>query len=481
MNYDVVIGLEIHAELKSNSKVFCTCKNEFGGSPNTHCCPVCIGLPGALPVLNKQAVISTVTAGLCFGCTINERAVFERKNYFYPDLAKAYQISQLEYPVCLGGGVKLASGKFIRFNRIHLEEDAGKLIHAEKGTVVDYNRAGVPLIEMVSEPDISSADEALEFMNKVRDTIVYAGIAECKMQEGGMRADVNVSLKPAGSAKLGTRTEMKNINSFKMIGRAIEYEIKRQTEILDAGGKITQETRRWDDVKCKNSSMRSKEDSADYRYFPDPDILTVEITAGDILKIRDAVPPLPDALRAKFVSEYGLTEYDADVLIADKPSCDFFTGTLHLIKNGGTDNYVSPPIPPKTLSNYIITVLMAKKIVGEEIAIPTKLFADIALMAEAKKIARNNAVLLMKEAWDKPELRDKSAETLAKQYGMLNDLTDDGLFAIIDGVLDKNPQAKKDYHATPDKILNFLLGQVMRETKGKADNVKVKEYLLKKL
>jgi len=472
MNYDVVIGLEIHAELKTESKVFCACKNEFGGNPNTHCCPVCIGLPGALPVLNQQAVVSTIKAGLCFDCEINKTAVFERKNYFYPDLAKAYQISQLENPICLGGGVKLDSGKLIRFNRIHLEEDAGKLIHSSHGTVVDYNRAGVPLIEMVSEPDMSSAEEALEFMNKVRDSIVYAGIAECKMEQGGMRADVNVSLKPKGDKKLGTRTEMKNINSFKMIGRAIEYEIKRQIEILDKDGKITQETRRWNDARGKNESMRSKEDSADYRYFPDPDILTVEISRGDVKKIADTMPLLPSKLKAKFVGEYGLTEYDADVLLADKPSCDYFASSVRLVKN----NEVSP----KTLANYLVTVFMSKKVAGEAIVISDRLFVDIAVLAETKKISRTNAVALFRELFDNAELRKETAHDLAKRFGMLNDLSDDGLYAIIDTVLANNPQAAKDYKATPDKILNFLTGQVMKETKGKADTLKVKEYLKRK-
>ena len=275
-DYDIVIGLEVHAELKTKSKVFCSCKNQFGSLPNTNCCPVCVGLPGALPILNKKAVELVIKAGLSIDSEINNLAVFERKNYFYPDLAKAYQISQLVRPICVGGYIDLKERR-VRVNRIHLEEDAGKLIHSTQaiGTLIDYNRGGVPLMELVTEPDITSADEAVEFLTKLRQRYIFADVADCKMEQGGMRCDVNISVKPKGSTVLGERTEMKNLNSFKSVHRAITYEANRQIEILRNGGKISQETRKWDDNHGKSISMRKKETSQDYRYFPDPDMLAV--------------------------------------------------------------------------------------------------------------------------------------------------------------------------------------------------------------
>ena len=314
-DYDIVIGLEVHSELKTNSKVFCSCKNQFGQEPNTNCCPVCVGLPGALPVLNKKAVELVIKAGLTMDCEINDIAVFERKNYFYPDLAKAYQISQLVKPICVGGHIDLEN-KTVRLNRIHLEEDAGKLVHstAAIGTLIDYNRGGVPLMELVTEPDISSADEAVEFLTKLRQRLIYAGVAECKMEQGGMRCDVNISVKKRGSLELGERTEMKNLNSFKSVYRAINYEANRQIEVLKNGGKIVQETRKWDDNHNRSISMRKKETSSDYRYFPDPDMLAVEIPREDVEALRKTLPLMPEELKARYISEYGLSEYESEIL-----------------------------------------------------------------------------------------------------------------------------------------------------------------------
>ena len=352
--YDVVIGLEIHAELNTKTKVFCSCKNQFGDEPNTNTCPVCTGMPGALPILNRHAVELAIKSGLSFGCAISPYSVFERKNYFYPDLSKAYQISQLVYPLCVGGKIVLDSGKTIRLNRIHLEEDAGKLTHISKavGTLVDYNRGGTPLIEMVTEPDISSADEAVEFLKKVREALVFEGIANCKMEEGGMRCDVNLSLKPKGSKEYGTRTEMKNLNSFKSVQRAIEYEAKRQAEILSTGGVIVQETRKWDDDKGKSSAMRTKEQAQDYRYFPDPDLLPLEISKEDVEAIAKEMVMLPADRRNMYVEKFGLPEYDAQILTSTKYISDYF------------EKCVSYFDAPKKISNWIMVDLL--KLVKEQ-------------------------------------------------------------------------------------------------------------------
>ena len=359
-DYDIVIGLEVHAELNTNTKVFCSCPNHFGSETNTNCCPVCIGLPGALPILNKKAVELTIKAGLCMGCEINDIAVFERKNYFYPDLSKAYQISQLVRPICIGGGVMLDSGKFIRLNRIHLEEDAGKLIHKNSsvGTLIDYNRGGVPLIEMVSEPDISSASEAVEYLNKLRNNLIYAKIAECKMEQGGMRCDVNLSIKKKGSTELGTRTEMKNLNSFRSVERAIEFETNRQIELIESGGRVRQETRKWDDEKGESFAMRSKETANDYRYFPDPDLLSVKIERALVAKLKSDLPKLPLERKKTYTEQYGLTDYDADILLSNREISDFFDEALNYYKN------------PKILANWIMTEVLKHIKADEEFCMP---------------------------------------------------------------------------------------------------------------
>ena len=321
MQYDVIIGLEVHAELRTQTKCFCSCKNEYGSTPNSNCCPVCVGLPGALPILNKKAVEQTIRAGLALGFDINNTAIFERKNYFYPDLSKAYQISQLEKPICINGSLRVGE-KDIPINRIHLEEDAGKLVHVGNTSLVDYNRGGVPLIELVTdalkEPHMETADEAIEFLTKLRQIYIYAGVADCEMEKGQMRADVNISLRPKGSKEFGTKVEMKNIMGFKSIHRAITYEIARQKDILDDGGVIEQETRKWDNDKGESFTLRTKENSEDYRYFPDPDLLAVNISDEEIKKIKDTMPMLPHEMKKKYLEEYGLNEYDTDVILAEK-------------------------------------------------------------------------------------------------------------------------------------------------------------------
>ena len=354
MDYDIVIGLEVHSELKTKSKVFCSCKNEFGGEPNTNCCPVCIGLPGALPIPNKEAVKMCIKAGLAVGCEINDIAIFERKNYFYPDLAKAYQISQAVRPICIGGGVEIekenGEKKFIRLNRIHLEEDAGKLIHNSKlgGTQIDYNRGGVPLIEIVSEADMSSAEEAVAYLAKLKSILQYIEVSDCKMEQGSLRCDVNVSLKPKGTKELGVRAEMKNLNSFRSVARAIEYEYKRQSRLLDEGEQVVQETRRWDDARNRSFSMRRKEDAQDYRYFPDPDLLPFKIERSLVEEIRESMPKLREEKIADYVKELGLSEYDAKVLTTDLNLVKYFEKVISFYNS------------PKFVCNFILTTLLKK-------------------------------------------------------------------------------------------------------------------------
>lgn len=461
--YDIVIGLEVHAELKTNSKVFCGCKNEFGSEPNTHCCPVCVGLPGALPVLNKKAVELVIKAGLAVGCEINDIAVFERKNYFYPDLAKAYQISQLVRPICIGGHIDI-TGKRVRLNRIHLEEDAGKLVHSTQaiGTLIDYNRGGVPLMELVTEPDISSAEEAVEFLTKLRSNLIYAGVAECKMEQGGMRCDVNLSVKPKGSTQLGQRTEMKNLNSFKSVYRAIKFEAQRQIEIIEAGGKIIQETRKWDDMRGKSSAMRKKETSQDYRYFPDPDMLAVTIKKADVENIKKTIPMLAHERKKKYIEEYGLPEYDAEVLTRDKEYSDYFEEAVNAYNE------------PKLISNWFMTDIMNKMKEGfEEIGISPKQLTDIIRLLESKEISRTNAKEIFTKVWGTSE----DVKKLAKAYG--GTITESELKALVEKLVESNPKVVEDYHndPQPEKVLRWFVGQVMKETNGRANGGLTESYL----
>ena len=465
--YDIVIGLEVHAELKTNSKVFCSCKNKFGATPNTNCCPVCIGLPGALPVLNKKAVELVIKAGLTMGCKINNFTEFERKNYFYPDLAKAYQISQLVRPICIGGHVDLKE-RSIRLNRIHLEEDAGKLIHSTQaiGTLIDYNRGGVPLMELVTEPDISSAEEAVEFLTTLRQRLIFADVAECKMEQGGMRCDVNVSVKPKGSNTLGARTEMKNVNSFKSVYRAIKYESNRQIEIIENGGTITQETRKWDDNHGKSVTMRKKETSQDYRYFPDPDMLAVEISREEVQKIKDSLPPMPEELKKKYIEEYKLTEYDADVITKDRDIIKYFEDTIKLYNN------------PKVIANWLLTDILSKIKDEEnaEIKISPEKLAKILTLLEQSKISRTVAKEIFAKVWDD----DADVDKLAKEMG--GSVDEDSLKTLISNIIANNPKAVEDYHTsdTPEKVFRWFVGQVMKETRGKA-NAPMAEQIIKDL
>lgn len=466
-DYDIVIGLEVHAELKTKSKVFCSCKNQFGSLPNTNCCPVCVGLPGALPILNKKAVELVIKAGLTIDSEINNLAVFERKNYFYPDLAKAYQISQLVRPICIGGHIDLKSRR-VRINRIHLEEDAGKLVHSSQaiGTLIDYNRGGVPLMELVTEPDITSADEAVEFLTNLRQRYIFADVAECKMEQGGMRCDVNISVKPKGSNVLGERTEMKNLNSFKSVHRAITYEANRQIEILKNGGKITQETRKWDDNHGKSISMRKKETSQDYRYFPDPDLLAVEISHDEVETIRKTLPMMPEQLKERYIKEYGLSEYEANIITKDKAIVDYYNKAISLYKN------------PKIVANWLLTDILSK-IKDEQdsqIKISPEDLAKILTLLEQSKISRTVAKDIFAKVWQD----SANVDQLAKSLGGFVD--DDSLQNIVKNIVENNQKAVDDYHTseTPEKVFRWFVGQVMKETKGKA-NAQTAEKIIKEL
>ncbi len=463
--YDIVIGLEIHAELKTKTKVFCSCKNEFGAQPNTNTCPVCTGMPGALPILNKRAVELAIKAGLSFGCDISRYSVFERKNYFYPDLSKAYQISQLVYPLCVGGKVELDSGKTIRLNRIHLEEDAGKLTHISKavGTLVDYNRGGTPLIEMVTEPDFSSAEEVVEFLKKVRENLVFENIANCYMEEGGMRCDVNLSLKKKGTSELGIRTEMKNLNSFKSVQRAIEYEAKRQAEVLSGGGVVIQETRKWNDDKGKSTSMRTKEQAQDYRYFPDPDILALNISDEDIERVKDEMVMLPAKRREVYQEEYGLPLYDAQILTSSKYISDYFEKCLSLLNL------------PKKISNWIMVDLLKLIKEQEDILFPIseKALTDIIKMVEDKLINKTVGIKLMEKTIESGEEPLK----LAKEMNLLVTISDEQIIELLKKLKGENEKVASDYKVEPARVEGFIVGYVMKNTGGKANAGKVKELI----
>ncbi len=466
MDFDVVIGLEIHAELKTKTKVFCSCKNEFGAEPNSNTCPVCTGMPGALPIINKKAVELCIKAGLCFGCKINDYAVMERKNYFYPDLSKAYQISQLAHPICLGGGITLDNGEFKALNRIHLEEDAGKLNHISKmvGTLVDYNRGGTPLIEIVTEPVFSNAEEVCEFLRKIREALVFADIANCKMEEGGMRCDVNLSLKPKGSTKFGTRTEMKNLNSFKSISSAIAFEIQRQKEILSNGGVVFQETRKWNDDLGENFALRSKEETQDYRYFPDPDILPIKISMADVEELKKQIPVLPNERRKKYMQEFMLSQSEAELLTTDRYISDYFETCVKIYNN------------PKKISNWILTEFLRriKETGSSKFSISEQDLADIVKMVEDKKITKANGIILI----DEIEKTHNSAEILAKELNLISTITEAQIIEFLNRFKQENPKAVEDFKTDP-KVQSFIIGYVMKNTQGKADGQTVKELIQK--
>ncbi|MFO7612436.1 MAG: Asp-tRNA(Asn)/Glu-tRNA(Gln) amidotransferase subunit GatB [Clostridia bacterium] len=472
MDYEVVIGLEIHVELATKSKIFCGCTTEFGGEVNTHCCPVCTSMPGTLPVMNEKAVEFAAKAGLAMNCEIAEFSKMDRKNYFYPDLPKAYQISQFDLPICRGGYVDIDIGgtmKRIGITRIHMEEDAGKLIHDRqgKGSLVDYNRCGVPLIEIVSEPDMSSPEEARKYFEKVRSVLQYTAVSDCRMQEGSIRADVNLSLRPAGSEKLGTRTEMKNLNSFRSVFNAAESEIKRQSRILMEGGRVEQETRRWDDDAGRSFSMRIKEEAHDYRYFPEPDLVPIVLTKELIANYRESLPELPWKRLARYVGEMDIPEYDAGIITASVKTSDFF------------DEAVKAGAAAKTTANWIMGDLMRlmNDAGTEDIPFGGSMLAELAELIKEGGINNNIAKTVLAEMF----ATGKAPSAIVKEKGLEVVSDRDELGRIVDMVISGNPKSVEDYIGGKEKAIGFLMGQVMRESGGKANPSMVKEILADRL
>ncbi|MFU0800822.1 MAG: Asp-tRNA(Asn)/Glu-tRNA(Gln) amidotransferase subunit GatB [Xylanivirga thermophila] len=474
MNYESVIGLEVHAELSTNTKLFCGCAANFTRDSNSHCCPGCIAMPGTLPVINKNAVEYTVKAGLALNCNISEYSKIDRKHYFYPDLAKAYQDSQYDFALCKDGYLDIdVDGEIrrIRIRQIHLEEDAGKLIHDQwdMGTMVDYNRAGVPLIEIVSQPDLRSAEEARIFLEKIKSILEYIEVSDCKMEEGSLRCDVNVSIMPEGSAEFGVRTEMKNINSFRATYRAIQYEIDRQISILEEGGQVIRETRRWDDILGKSFSMRSKEEADDYRYFPDADLPPIIMDRAWVEKLKGELPELPDDKKMRYVDEYGLPEYDAGVLTSSKEVARFFEETVKLYDN------------PKTVSNWVmgdlLRLLKDRGIEMAEVKITPEGLIDLIKLVDKGVISISIGKTVFEEMFD----TGKDAETIVDEKG-LKQISDEGaLREIVKDVLSNNPKSIEDYKAGKKKAMGYLVGQTMKATKGKANPQMVNKILKEEL
>ncbi|MDR1940571.1 MAG: Asp-tRNA(Asn)/Glu-tRNA(Gln) amidotransferase subunit GatB [Clostridiales bacterium] len=463
--YITVIGLEIHAELLTQTKVFCGCKNSFGGRVNGNCCPVCTGMPGTLPVLNSKAVELAIAAGLSFGCQITRHTLWDRKNYFYPDLAKAYQISQLYAPVCVGGGLEIG-GRFISLTRIHLEEDAGKLVHSRGATLIDYNRAGVPLIEIVTEPDLRSADEAAEFVENVRRTLVYAGVSDGKMEQGSLRVDANVSIMLEGADKLGTRTEIKNLNSFKFIKKAVEFEVERQAGVLESGGRVIQETRRFDEASGETFSMRSKEDAQDYRYFPDPDILPLIISDCDIERISRDLPESPSKRFSRYIG-YGVSATDAGVILENKAVADFYDAC---IRAGANPISALNAVKGELLRHF-------KPEGGDKIDVSPTDFVRALSLADSGEISGNG----LKTAIRRMYAEGKPLDEIIKEEGLIIKEDSAAVRSAVLEVLNQNPKAVEQYKNGDVKVLSFFMGQCARLLKGAAHAKTIQEILLSEL
>ena len=468
--YETVIGLEVHVELATKTKIFCGCSTQFGGEPNTHTCPVCTGMPGSLPVLNKAVVEKAISVGLATNCDITRNCKFDRKNYFYPDNPQNYQISQLYYPICRNGKVEIevdGKKKYVRIHEIHMEEDAGKLVHDPytDSSLVDFNRSGVPLIEIVSEPDMRSAEEVIAYLEKLRLIIQYLGASDCKLNEGSMRADVNLSVREVGSEKFGTRTETKNLNSFKAIARAIENERERQIDIIESGGKVIQETRRWDDNKEYSYAMRSKEDAQDYRYFPDPDLVPINISDEWLEEIRNRQPEFRDEKRARYKDEYQLPEYDIDIITNTKKMADIF------------EEMISLGVQPKKASNWLMVETMRlmkeHQMDADEISFSAKNLATLIRMTDEKKI--NGSVA--KEVFEKIFTDDIEPEAYVNEHGLATVNDEGALKQACDEAIANNPKAVDDYKNGKEKALGALVGQVMKAMKGKADPASVNKML----
>lgn len=472
--YETVIGLEVHVELHTKSKIFCGCSTEFGAPPNTHTCPVCLGHPGVLPVLNRQAVDYAMKAAMALNCEIGDVCKFDRKNYFYPDSPKAYQISQYDQPIGKNGYIDIevdGKTKRIGITRLHLEEDAGKLTHVDGGyaSLVDFNRVGTPLVEIVSEPDISSPEEARAYLEKLRAILQYCEVSDVKMEEGSMRCDANISLRPWGQKEFGTRAELKNMNSFRGVVRGLEYEQLRQAEILDEGGEVVQETRRWDEAQGKTFSMRGKEEAHDYRYFPDPDLVTLHIDQEWKDRIRASIPELPDARKARYTSEYGLPEYDAGVITSSKALADLFESSLEYTKDA------------KAVSNWIMGDLLgylnSNSLELSDVKLTGQGLGEMIGLLEKGTISSKIAKTVFKEMLQSGKL----PQQIVEEQGLVQISDEGAIMAIVQEVVANNPASVEDYKAGKEKAIGFLVGQVMKQSKGKANPGLVNKLLVEVL
>ena len=474
MKYETVIGLEVHVELSTATKIFCGCANEFGGEPNTHCCPVCTGMPGVLPVLNKKVVEYAAKAGLALSCEIADFSKMDRKGYYYPDLPKAYQISQYDLPLCKNGRVDIVADgkeKSVRITRIHMEEDAGKLLHEGygMGTAVDYNRCGVPLIEIVTEPDLRSVEETKVFLETLKSIMQYIDVSDCKMQEGSLRCDVNVSVRPEGSKQFGTRTEMKNINSFSSAVRAIEYESKRQIRALEDGETIEQQTLRWDDNRGISYAMRGKEEAHDYRYFPDPDLVPVVLSKEEIEAFKKSLPELPAQKRQKFIEKYGLPEYDAGILTASKHLSCFFEDCVVLYNE------------PKKISNWIMGDVL--RLLKEALLEPENIPVTPKQLTDTIKLVDNGTVNMTvgKSVFEEVFKTDKNAQDIVKEKGLTQINDDAEIRQAVIKIIEDNLETAMEYKNGKEKAFTFFVGQAMKQMKGKANPRTVNELLKEEL
>ncbi|GIP19686.1 aspartyl/glutamyl-tRNA(Asn/Gln) amidotransferase subunit B [Paenibacillus montaniterrae] len=472
--YETVVGLEVHVELHTNSKIFCGCSTEFGAPANSHTCPVCLGHPGVLPVLNRQAVEYAMKAAMALNCQIADVSKFDRKNYFYPDSPKAYQISQYDQPIGEHGYIDIevdGETKRIGITRVHLEEDAGKLTHIDGGyaSLVDFNRVGTPLIEIVSEPDIRTPEEAKAYLEKLRSIMLYCEVSDVKMEEGSMRCDANISLRPYGQKEFGTRAELKNMNSMRNVQRGLEYEQLRQAEILDAGGEVVQETRRYDDASGKTFSMRGKEEAHDYRYFPDPDLVKLHISQEWKDAVRATIPELPDARKERYTSQYELSSYDAEVITSSKKLADLFEESLNYTKDA------------KGAANWIMGDLLGY------LNANNKELSDVGLtgqgLGEMLELLGKGTIngKIAKTVFKTMLETGKLPQQIVEEQGLVQISDEGALLAIVDAVIERNPQSVEDYRAGKEKAIGFLVGQLMKETKGKANPALVNKLLIERL
>ncbi|WP_088831680.1 Asp-tRNA(Asn)/Glu-tRNA(Gln) amidotransferase subunit GatB [Paenibacillus tyrfis] len=472
--YETVIGLEVHVELHTNSKIFCGCSTAFGAPPNTHTCPICLGHPGVLPVLNKQAVEYAMKASMALNCQIATESKFDRKNYFYPDSPKAYQISQYDKPVGEHGWIEIevnGETKRIGITRVHLEEDAGKLTHVDGGhaSLVDFNRVGTPLIEIVSEPDLRSPEEARAYLEKLKAIMQYCDVSDVKMEEGSLRCDANISLRPYGQKEFGTKAELKNMNSFRGVQRGLEYEEWRQADVLDSGGKVVQETRRWDEVQGKTLTMRSKEQAHDYRYFPDPDLVALHIDDAWKARVRESIPELPDARKKRYVSEYGLPSYDAEVITSSIKLADFFEESLNFTKDA------------KAVANWIMGDLLgylnANNLELQDVKVTGKGLGEMIGLMEKGTISSKIAKTVFKTMLE----TGKAPQTIVEEQGLVQISDEGAILAVVEQIVAGNPQSVADFKAGKEKAVGFLVGQVMKETKGKANPGLVNKLIIEVL